>query len=176
MKSKLRNDHWSEPFKVLKVLEDKNVIVSINGKSKTLNIDNVKKKERDQVRATDKADDATYANSARSRKEKADDATYADSARSINERTQDRVDDKHDDSTYAKHVCFQLAPKRRDQERAIDKADDATYANSARSRKERADDRVINRHDESTHAKLLRAKKKNYSEIQVEGDRVEQQR
>lgn len=48
LKSKLRNDKWSEPLEIKKVISDQNVEVTWNDKAKIVNVNNVKKKERDR--------------------------------------------------------------------------------------------------------------------------------
>lgn len=45
LKKKLRNDHWSEPLRVSKVVCDQNVEVEIGNKTKIVNVNNIKKKE-----------------------------------------------------------------------------------------------------------------------------------
>lgn len=45
LKKKLRNDLWSNPLKIEDVLSDQNLVVNYKGKSKVVNVNNVKKKE-----------------------------------------------------------------------------------------------------------------------------------
>jgi hypothetical protein len=47
LKSKLRNDHWSKPLEIQKVLSKQNIAIKLpNGKTKVVNVNNVKKKEK----------------------------------------------------------------------------------------------------------------------------------
>lgn len=48
LKKKLRNDLYSEPVKINKVLSDQNVEVKIGNKNKVVNVNNLKKKEPDR--------------------------------------------------------------------------------------------------------------------------------
>ena len=48
LKKKLRNDLWSEPVKISKVISDQNIEVEWNNKKKIVNVNNVKKKEPDR--------------------------------------------------------------------------------------------------------------------------------
>lgn len=49
LKKKLRNDLWSEPFKITKILSDQNIEIDINNKKKVINVNNVKKKEPERI-------------------------------------------------------------------------------------------------------------------------------
>ena len=49
LKKKLRNDHWSEPVQVKKVLSDQNVEVAIGNKRKVVNVNNIKRKEPTRI-------------------------------------------------------------------------------------------------------------------------------
>jgi hypothetical protein len=45
LKKKLRNDLYSEPVRISKVLSDQNVEVEVRNRKKVVNVDNIKKKE-----------------------------------------------------------------------------------------------------------------------------------
>jgi hypothetical protein len=47
LKAKLRNDHWSQPMEIQKVLSKQNIAIKLpNGKTKVVNVNNVKKREK----------------------------------------------------------------------------------------------------------------------------------
>lgn len=49
---KLRNDLWSEPYPITRVMNEQNIEIDINGNRKIINVDNAKMKERgsEQIR------------------------------------------------------------------------------------------------------------------------------
>ena len=49
LKKKLRNDLYSEPVRINKVVSDQNVEIEINNKKKIVNVDNIKKKEPNRL-------------------------------------------------------------------------------------------------------------------------------
>ena len=49
LKKKLRNDLWSDPIKVTKIVSDQNIEIDLNGTLKIVHIDNVKLKEPDRL-------------------------------------------------------------------------------------------------------------------------------
>ena len=49
LKKKLRNDLWSDPIKVTKIVSDQNIEIDLNGTLKIVHIDNVKRKEPDRL-------------------------------------------------------------------------------------------------------------------------------
>ena len=55
LKQKLRNDKWSDPIKITKVISPQNVqITTTNNKNKTINVNNIKKtNNRDQEKSSD---------------------------------------------------------------------------------------------------------------------------
>ena len=54
LKKKLRNDLWSEPWEISKVLSEQNIEIVLNGKYKIVNVDNVKIKEPDRIEKSGK--------------------------------------------------------------------------------------------------------------------------
>ena len=47
LKKKLRNDLWSKPFKIIRVISPQNVEIALNGnKTKVVNVNNIKKSEK----------------------------------------------------------------------------------------------------------------------------------
>lgn len=56
LKCKLRNDLWSDPYPITRVTSEQNVEVKINEKTKIVNVNNVKPKERDRCIATNDCD------------------------------------------------------------------------------------------------------------------------
>lgn len=49
LKTKLRNDMWSDPVKVTRIVSDQNIEVDLKGEKKIIHIDNVKRKEPERL-------------------------------------------------------------------------------------------------------------------------------
>jgi hypothetical protein len=49
LKKKLRNDLWSEPYKITKVISDQNVEIDLGNTKKVVNVNNIKKKEPERL-------------------------------------------------------------------------------------------------------------------------------
>ena len=65
LKKKLRNDLWSEPCRINKVMSDQNVEIEHNNKRKVVNVNNIKKKEPDRCSNEIIRETTTYTKSGR---------------------------------------------------------------------------------------------------------------
>lgn len=54
LKKKLSNQKYSDPCKITKIISDQNIEINVKGKNKIVNVDNVKKKEKDRENINNK--------------------------------------------------------------------------------------------------------------------------